>query len=54
LQKAKAVALQTCNDGCNRHAAHDRQSRIAPKSDQDAGGHTRSRPEQGNAIGFAA
>jgi len=28
------------------------QSRIAPKSDQEAGGHAGSRPEYGNAVWF--
>jgi len=38
--------------GRNHRADDDRQSRVAPKRDQDARGYARSRPEQGNITRF--
>jgi hypothetical protein len=46
------VAHQIGNDSRDNHGCGDRQSCVAPKRDQHAGGQTGSRPEQGNAIGF--
>ena len=46
------VAQQIGNDGCDHRAGRHRPSRAGPKSDQDAGGNTRRRPEHGHAVGF--
>src|SRR5260370_878643 len=46
------VARNISNDGRNNYADGDRQSCVAPKRDQHAGGHARSRPEPANAVRF--
>jgi hypothetical protein len=46
------VAKEIRRDGCSHGADNDRPSRPGPERDQDTGGHTCGRPENGNALWF--